>query len=131
MQQAQSGSGNKKQKPSQQTQGASSKDKQQTSTQNQNQQSVPLSPKQQQASQVMEQQIQNFEKQLEVKSNDELKTLATNLETVERNVLLEKIDKELNTVKETLIKPGDGVSVAAAAGATAATITATEPAPPT
>jgi hypothetical protein len=80
-----------------------------------NNQGVPLSDSQKQTAQAIEQQIQDFEQKLKGKSNSELKEIATALETVEREMLLEKIDQELQLVKETIVKPGDAASAAAAA----------------
>lgn len=86
----------------------------------QNNQGVPLNAKEQQQSQQMDQQIQQFEQQLQSKSNTELKQISGQLETVERQMLLEKIDNELQTMKETIVKPGDIASTAAAGAASAA-----------
>ncbi|VBB05209.1 Hypothetical protein LUCI_0416 [Lucifera butyrica] len=74
--------------------------------------------KQNQVTQAVDQQIQGFEQQLQQKSNSELKEVATKLETVERNMLLQKIDSELQTIKETVVKPGDGAAATAGAAAT-------------
>lgn len=92
---------------------------QQSQESNTEKQGVPLSPKQQALAQQVEGQIQEFEKQLETKSNDDLKQIATKLESVERAMLLEKIDNQLHTIKNTAVEPGDGASPAAA-GADAA-----------
>lgn len=78
---------------------------------------VPLTAQQEQTAQTIQQQIEDFEGKLEQKSNTELKNIATKLETAEREMLLEKIDQELQTMKETIVNPGDAAASAAAAGA--------------
>ncbi|MDT8903403.1 hypothetical protein [Anaeroselena agilis] len=85
--------------------------------QNKASQEVPLTAEQQKAAQAIQKQIEAFESMLGQKSNSELKEIATRLETVEREMLLEKIDQQLQTMKETIVKPGDAAASAAAAGA--------------
>lgn len=85
-------------------------------------QGIPLSAKGQQLSQQLEQQITQFEQQLNSKSNAEIKQLSEQLETVERQMLLEKVDNELQTIKETVIRPGDIASTAATGSVAAATV---------
>lgn len=77
------------------------------------QQGIPLSQSQQAAAGKIEGQIKMIEQQLTGASNSELKEISTKLESVERAMLLEKIDNQLHTMKETIVKPGDGVSTAA------------------
>jgi len=84
-----------------------------------NTQGVPLNNSEQKQAQAIEQQIQGYEQQLQSKSNSDLAKTSTQLETVEREMLLEKIDNELHTIKNTVVKPGD-VASTAAAGSTAA-----------
>lgn len=60
---------------------------------------------------------------MQQKSNTELSKIATQLETVERAMLLEKIDNQLHSIKNTVVEPGDTPSTTAA-GATAATMIA-------
>lgn len=85
-------------------------------------QGVPLSGEEQKQAQAIEQQIQGFEQQLEQKSNSQLKEISTRFETVEREMLLEKIDNELHTIKDTIVKPGDTASTAAAGTSAAAAV---------
>ena len=75
-------------------------------------QGVPLSNKQKQQAQAIEQQIQGFEVKLGNSSNSELAQISTKFETVERAMLLEKIDNELHIIKDTIVQPGDGESTA-------------------
>ncbi len=82
---------------------------------------TPLSAAGQVLSNRLDEQIQQFEEQLQAKSNSELKQISTQLEQVEREMLLEKIDNELKTIKDTVVRPGD-ITSTAAAGATAAAI---------
>lgn len=87
---------------------------------------VPLTAEQQQTDQGIQQQIESFESQLEQKSNTQLKDIATKLESVEREALLEKIDQELQTVKEAIVKPGDSSASVSAATAGAAAVVLNE-----
>lgn len=80
-----------------------------------NNQGVPLTPNERQQSREINQHIQKFEESLDQLSNSELKKTAEQLETVEREMLMEKIDNELETIKETVVQPGN-----AAAGASVA-----------
>jgi hypothetical protein len=82
---------------------------------------IPLSEKQKQQEQAIDKQIEDFKQTLKKKSNSEIKEIATQLDVVERKMLLKKIDRELEVVKDTIVKPGDG-SADAAAGAAAVTI---------
>ena len=83
---------------------------------------LTASARQQQTSQAVQQQIDDFERNLQSKSNAELKGIANQLETTEREMLLEKIDQELQTIKETVVKPGDAAEATAAAGAASVVI---------
>lgn len=83
---------------------------------------VPLSNGEKKQAQIIDQQIQNFEQQLEHKSNSTLSEMATQLETVEREMLMEKIDNELKVIKDTIVKPGDGASTAEAGASAAAAV---------
>lgn len=87
--------------------------------QQQDAQGAPLSQQQQQQDQKLEGQIQAIEQQLQGLSNSELKTISSKLEAVERSMLIKKIDNELHTMKDTLVKPGEGGSTAAAGSAAA------------
>ncbi len=107
-----------------QTTTKSNEQQQQTNKQQGNNQGVPLNSEQQNQAQAIEQQIQDFEQQLAKKSNSELSEIATKLETVERAMLLEKIDNQLHTVKNAVIEPGGAAPAAAATGATAAAVIA-------
>lgn len=100
----------------------SSNTQEQTASQ-QNSQGVPMNASEQKKAQEIEQQIQTFEQQLESKSNSDLKQISTQLETVERSMLLEKIDNELHTMKDTIVKPGDAATPAAAGAAAATAVT--------
>lgn len=92
-------------------------------------QGIPLAAGQKQQEQAVRQQIDNFETELANKSNSELREIATKLESAEREMLLEKIDQELQLIKETVVKPGDGAADAsAAASAGAAAVVVNEPA---
>lgn len=86
-------------------------------------QGVPLSGKQQVEARKLENQIQQIEQQLQGASNDELKAISTKLDSVERAMLLEKIDNQLHTMKDAMVKPGDGASPAAAGAAAAGAAT--------
>lgn len=59
-------------------------------------------------------------------SNNELRDIASKLESVERAALLEKIDNELHTLKKTTVKPGDVASTAAAGASAAAVVVLNE-----
>lgn len=87
---------------------------------------VPLSAGEQQKAQQLEGQIRAIEQKLEGMSNTELRDIAIKLETVERAVLLEKIDNELHTIKETIVKPGDAASTSAAGASAAAAVVINE-----
>jgi len=87
---------------------------------------VPLSAGEQQRAQQLEEQIRAIEQKLEGMSNSELQDIATKLEAVERAALLEKIDNELHTLKETIVKPGDAASTASAGAAAAAAVVVNE-----
>ena len=52
--------------------------------------------------QDVDQQIQSFKKQLEQKSNSELAAISTQLENAERSVLMEKINSQLEVIKDTV-----------------------------
>lgn len=95
-------------------------EKEQAANQQSSTQDASLNAEEPQKAQGVEQQIQNFEQQLESKSNSDLKQIATKLETAERSMLLEKIDNQVQTIKDTIVKPGDGASTAAAGAATVA-----------
>lgn len=79
-----------------------------------------LTKEEQQKSKIIEEDIQQFEQTMEEKSNSELADIATQLDTVERSMLLKKIDNELHTIKDTIIKSGDGTESTLQAGTDAA-----------
>lgn len=79
----------------------------------------PLSSKAEQLSTKLDELIGNFEENLKSKSNRELSTISKQLSIIERAMLLEKIDNQLNSMKESVIRPGD-VNSPAAIGASAA-----------
>ncbi|MDR7865912.1 MAG: hypothetical protein RIN56_03785 [Sporomusaceae bacterium] len=87
---------------------------------------VPLSAGELQKAQQLEEQIRAIEQRLEGMSNSELRDIATKLESVERAALLEKIDNELHTLKETIVKPGDAASTASAGASAAAAVVLNE-----
>lgn len=87
---------------------------------------VPLSAGEQQQAQQLEGQIRAIEQRLEGMSNSELRDIATKLESVERAALLEKIDNELHTIQETIVKPGDAASTSAAGASAAAAVVINE-----
>ena len=66
-------------------------------------QNTPISPKASELEPQIDQEIGQFKQELASKSNSELKQLSQQLESVEREMLLEKIDNELLTIKETII----------------------------
>ncbi len=80
-------------------------------------QGVPLTAEQQKQAQAIDKEIRAFEEKLGKMSNDELKNVATKLEQAERAMLMEKIDTELQVMKDTVLKPGDGAASASAAAA--------------
>lgn len=87
-----------------------------TKDQQQVAETMPLSEKGRQLSGQIDNQIQQFEQQLSSKSNQELKQIAEQLEAVEREMLLVKIDNQLQTIKETAIKPEGNIAPTSAAG---------------
>ena len=85
-------------------------EKEQAANQQINNQGASLNAEEPQKAQGVEQQIQNFEQQLESKSNSDLKQIATKLETAERSMLLEKIDNQVQAIKDTIVKPGEAMT---------------------
>ncbi|KYZ77053.1 hypothetical protein AXX12_02630 [Anaerosporomusa subterranea] len=80
--------------------------KTQDTNEEENKQGVPLTPNEQHQSEVINQHIEKFKESLDQRSNLELKRTAEQLETVEREMLMQKIDNELQTIKEAAIQPG-------------------------
>ncbi|SDF69028.1 hypothetical protein [Sporomusa acidovorans] len=81
------------------TTGQTTKDQQQAD------ETIPLSETGRQLSGQIDKQIQQFGQQLKSKSNQELKQISEQLEAVEREMLLAKIDNQLQTIKETAFRP--------------------------
>ena len=92
------------------------------------QQEIPLSERAQKLSQQMDEKIDQFEQVLRSRSNSEIKQVSEQLDRVEREMLLEKVDNQLKTIKETVIRPGDIASTAAAGSAAASAVQTQAPA---
>lgn len=109
-------------------QGSQSNNKQNrenTESQPGQQQEIPLSERAQKLSQQMDEKIDQFEQVLRSRSNSEIKQVSEQLDRVEREMLLEKVDNQLKTIKDTVIRPGD-IASTAAAGSTAASAVQTQ-----
>lgn len=87
-----------------------------------NAQDIPLTQGQEQTAQHLEEQIQSFEQKMHGMSNDQLKQMSQKLDLAERSALVNKIDHQLHTIKETIVKPGDAASQQAAAASSTAVI---------
>lgn len=102
--------------------------KENAGSQSEQQQEIPLSENAQKLSQQLDEQIDQFEQTLQSKSNGEIKQISEQLDRVEREMLLEKVDNQLKTIKEAVIRPGDIASTATAGTAAASAVQTKTPA---